>query len=93
MPSRKGRPLTSPGSLPEDPDELFVHKVKAVLREERLKRNIDFRTLEGLCGVSHGYLALAERSDVQPTLLVIRRWTNGLGISLEEVIRRASQDS
>ena len=35
----------------------------------------------------------AERSSVQPTLLVIRRWTNGLGISLEEVIRRASEDS
>ena len=93
MASRKGRPLTSPGSLPEDPDELFVYRVKAILREERLSKGIGFRELESLCGVSHGYLALAERSDVQPTLLVIRRWTNGLGISLEEVTRRANEDA
>lgn len=93
MASKKGRPLSSPGSLPEDLDELFVHRVKAILREERLRQGIDFRKLESLCGVSHGYLALAERSHVQPTLLVIRRWTNGLGISLEEVIRQAGEDT
>ena len=91
MASRKGRPLTSPGTLPEDADELFVHRVQSILREERLKQGMGFRDLEALCGVSHGYLALAERSGVQPTLLVIRRWTKGLGISLDEVIQRADQ--
>lgn len=91
MPPRKGRPLSSPGALPEDPDELFVHWVKIILREERLEQSLSFRELENRCGVSHGYLALAERSNVQPTLLVIRRWAKGLGISLEEVVRRASQ--
>jgi transcriptional regulator with XRE-family HTH domain len=92
MSSRKGRPLTSPGLVPVDPDELFVHRVKVVLREERLKQGISFRELESRCGLSHGYLALAERSGVQPTLLVIRRWANGLGIKIETVIRRASRD-
>ncbi len=92
MASKKGRPLTSPGSQPEDPDELFVYRVKAILREERLRQGIDFRKLETLCRISHGYLALAERTDVQPTLLVLRRWSNGLGISLENVMRRAESD-
>jgi len=92
MASKKGRPLTSPGSLPEDPDELFVHRVKSIFREERLRLGIDFRKLETLSGVSHGYLALAERTDVQPTLLVLRRWSRGLGISLEDVVRRADGD-
>lgn len=93
MPPRKGRPLTSPADAPEDEDELFVYKVKAILREERLLLGIDFRKLESLCGVSHGYLALAERTDVQPTLLVLRRWSKGLGISLEDVVRRADANS
>jgi transcriptional regulator with XRE-family HTH domain len=93
MASKKGRPLTPPGSLPEDPDELFVYRVKAVLREERLRQGIDFRKLESLCGVSHGYLALAERTDVPPTLLGLRRWTKGLGINLDDVVRRAGDDS
>ncbi len=93
MSSRKGRPLTSPGTAPEDPDELFVHRVKAALRRERLKQGISFRELEKRCGISHGYLAYAERSDVQPTLLVIRRWTKGLGIKLETVVRRAERDA
>lgn len=91
MASKKGRPLTSPGSRPEDFDELFVYCVKAILREERLRLGIDFRKLEGLCGVSHGYLALAERTDVQPTLLILHRWSRGLGISFEDVVRRAGE--
>lgn len=91
MPSRRGRPLTSPGTPPEDPDELFVHRVKAALRRERLTQGLSFRELEERCGISHGYLAFAERSDAQPTLLLIRRWTNGLGIGLESIVRRADR--
>ena len=67
-----------------------MYKVKAILREERLSRQIDFRQLEAVSGVSHGYLALAERSNVQPTLLVFHRWAKGLGVSLDEIIARAS---
>lgn len=93
MASKKGRPLTSPGSVPEDVDELFVHRLKVILREERLRQGIDFRKLETLCGISHGYLALAERSDVQPTMLVFRRWSKGLGVSLEDLVRRADNES
>jgi transcriptional regulator with XRE-family HTH domain len=91
MPSKKGRPLTSLAEEPEDMDELFIYRMKALLREERLSKGIDFRTLESRCGVSHGYLALAERSDVQPTLLVFRRWARGLEVDLENLIRRAGQ--
>ena len=32
---------------------------------------------------------LAERSNVQPTLLIFRRWTEGLGLQLENVIRQS----
>lgn len=77
--------------MPEEVDELFVFRVKAILREERLKREIDFRQLEAVSGISHGYLALAERSNVQPTLLIFRRWTKGLGLQLDDVIKRAAE--
>lgn len=77
--------------MPEDADEIFVFRVKSILREDRLKKEINFRQLEVASGISHGYLALAERSNIQPTLLVFRRWTKGLGLELDDVIKRAAE--
>ena len=77
--------------MPEDVDEIFIHRLKELLREERLRKGINFRTLGSLCGVSHGYLALAERSNVQPTLLVFKRWAKGLEVDLPKLIRKAEK--
>jgi transcriptional regulator with XRE-family HTH domain len=81
----------SPGNVPEDEDEAYVLRIKAILKRERLRKGVNFRQLEEATGISFGYLARSERSDNQPTILVFRRWCRALGLKFEDVCKKAAK--
>lgn len=91
---RGGKDLHSPHpeNSPADPDEAYVLKLKELLRQERLKQGLNFRQLSERTGISFGYLARAERSDNQPTVLVFRKWCRSLGLHFEDICQQVAKE-
>ena len=57
------------------------------IRYLRKKRNMSIEDLALECEINRNYLGDLERGKRNPTLLVIHKIANGLGISLEELFK------
>ena len=67
---------------------LCVQVIK-LLREERERRGISKYTLSAECGLAQQTISYMERGLRQPSFETILRIADGMGVDLEDVIRKA----
>jgi transcriptional regulator with XRE-family HTH domain len=67
---------------------LAVQVIK-LLREERERRGISKYTLSAQCGLAQQTISYMERGLRQPSFETILRIADGMGVSLEEVLKQA----
>ncbi len=67
---------------------LCVQVIK-LLREERERRGISKYTLSAKCGLAQQTISYMERGLRQPSFETIMRVADGIGVDLEDVIRKA----
>ena len=60
----------------------FANKLKAI-REER---NLSQEDLALLCGIDRTYIGRIERLERKPTIVILEKIANGLGIKLKELV-------
>jgi DNA-binding XRE family transcriptional regulator len=64
-------------------------QVIRLLREERVKRGISKYSLSAQCGLAQQTISYVERGLRQPSFETILRIADGIGIKLEDVLKRA----
>ena len=67
---------------------LCVQVIK-MLREERERRDISKYSLSARCGLAQQTISYIERGLRQPSFETIMRIADGIGVDLENVIRKA----
>jgi transcriptional regulator with XRE-family HTH domain len=67
---------------------LCVQVVK-LLREERERRDISKYSLSARCGLAQQTISYIERGLRQPSFETILRVADGIGVNLEDVLRKA----
>ena len=70
--------------------ELVVNFGLAVC-EERLRQGLSQRELSARCGTHWNYIGAIERGATRPTLPVMARLAQGLGVPLAELVATAEQ--
>ena len=65
-------------------------KVVLLLREERLRQGISATQLAAQIGVSRTTITHLESDDSRPTLWVLLKVSDGLGVSFSEFLRKAA---
>jgi len=60
-----------------------------LLREERISRKLSNYAVAQRCGVSESMLSLIERGLRNPTMEIMLRIADGIGIDLSEIIKKA----
>ena len=78
------RGVSRPAQL--DPIE---RTVVLLLREERLRQGVSATRLAAQIGVSRTTITHLESDDARPTLWVLLKVAGGLGVELDECLRRA----
>lgn len=63
--------------------------VVLLLREERLRQGISATQLAAKIGVSRTTITHLENDDARPTLWVLLKVAGGLGVELDDYLRRA----
>ena len=64
-------------------------QVIKLLREERLKRGISKYALSAQCGLAQQTISYMERGLRQPSFETVLRIADGIGVNLEDVLKRA----
>jgi transcriptional regulator with XRE-family HTH domain len=64
-------------------------QVIKLLREERERRGISKYTLSAQCGLAQQTISYMERGLRQPSFETIMRVADGIGVNLEDVLKRA----
>ena len=64
-------------------------QVIKLLREEREKRGLSKYTLSAQCGLAQQTISYMERGLRQPSFETILRIADGIGVNLEDVLKRA----
>ncbi|HEX3626905.1 MAG TPA: helix-turn-helix transcriptional regulator [Verrucomicrobiae bacterium] len=64
-------------------------QVIKLLREERVKRGISKYALSAQCGLAQQTISYVERGLRQPSFETVLRIADGIGVSLEDVLKRA----
>jgi transcriptional regulator with XRE-family HTH domain len=64
-------------------------QVIKLLREERERRGISKYTLSAQCGLAQQTISYMERGLRQPSFETILRIADGIGVNLEDVLKRA----
>ena len=75
--------------MSENTHELIQMQVTRLLREERLKRKKSLNVLAKECGISRQMLSYVEQQERNPSLDVLLRITEALGVKLETIIQQA----
>ena len=65
-----------------DVTKKFANKLKKI-REER---NLSQEDLALLCGIDRTYIGRIERLERKPTIVILEKIANGLGIKLSELV-------
>lgn len=60
-----------------------------LLREERERRGISKYTLSAECGLAQQTISYMERGLRQPSFETILRIADGIGVNLEDILKRA----
>jgi transcriptional regulator with XRE-family HTH domain len=86
------RPSKFP-SRERNPSQLDPRERKLVLllKEERERQEISARALSKKVGFSRNTLTNLDRDEARPTLWVLLKVADGLGLDLAEVLRKASE--
>ena len=66
-------------------------EVARILKAERVKRKLSMTDLAAQCGLSHQMVSFVEREMRNPTLDTLLRITGALGVSLPDVLKRATR--
>lgn len=69
--------------------EALRSEIVRLMREERLRRKLSKYQVWQRCGVSQSMLSLVERGQRNPTLELMLRIADGIGIDLAALIRKA----
>jgi len=64
-------------------------QVIRILREEREKRGLSKYALSAQCGLSQQTISYMERGLRQPSFETVLRIADGIGLNLEDVLKRA----
>ncbi len=67
---------------------LCVQVIK-LLREERIRRKLSMYELSAQCGLAQQTISYMERGLRQPSFETILRIADGIGIDLEDMLRKA----
>jgi DNA-binding XRE family transcriptional regulator len=67
---------------------ICAHVIR-LLREERVKRGISKYALSARCGLAQQTISYMERGLRQPSFETVLRIADGIGICLEDVLKRA----
>lgn len=60
-----------------------------ILREERKRRGLSIYALSAQCGLAQQTISYVERGLRQPSFETVLRIADGIGISLEDVLKQA----
>lgn len=71
-----------------DPRE---RKIVLLLKAEREKQGISARSLSEKVGLSRNTVTNLDRDDARPTLWVLLKVADGLGLDLADVLRKAAK--
>jgi transcriptional regulator with XRE-family HTH domain len=69
--------------------EALRHEVVRLLREERKRRNLSNYAVSQRSGVSESMLSLVERGLRNPTMELMLRIADGIGVDLDAAIKKA----
>ncbi len=64
-----------------------MKKIGEIIKEKRLKKDLSYRELANLIGVSHGTIRNIEEGKTNPSLDVLYKICRGLLIDMEELLR------
>ena len=67
---------------------ICAHVIK-LLREERLKRGISKYALSAKCGLAQQTISYVERGLRQPSFETVLRIADGIGVNLEDALKKA----
>jgi transcriptional regulator with XRE-family HTH domain len=69
--------------------EALRSEIVRLVREERLRRKLSKYEVSRRCGVSQSMLSLVERGQRNPTLELMLRVADGVGVDLEKLMVKA----
>jgi len=67
---------------------ICVHTIR-LLREERERRGLSKYALSAQCGIAQQSISYIERGMRQPSFETILRIADGIGVNLEDVLKKA----
>ena len=73
--------------------EAICSEIARLLKEERLRQKLSLNALSSAAGLNRQTVSFIEQEQRTPTIDTLLRLTDALGVSLEDLIRKARKEA